>query len=76
MKTWERKEKKRVSLSDARPYYLDVTGQEAAYLTEQGIKFEGNVSEEKNNVIKISKSEKDIVENMLEIFKRKNNYKK
>ena len=62
-----------ISVSD---YYLKVTKQEAAYLTEQGIKFEGNVSEEKNNVIRISKSEKDIVENMLEIFRRKNNYKK
>ncbi len=76
VKTWGRKEKKRVSLSDARPYYLEVTGQEAAYLTEQGIRYDGSISEEKINVIKISKSEKDKVKNMLEIFRRKNNYKK
>lgn len=76
VKTWGRKEKKRVSLSDAQPYYLEVTGQEAAYLTEQGIRYDGSISEEKLNVIKISKSEKDKVENMLETFKRKYHYKK
>ena len=61
-----------ISVSD---YYLEVTKQEAAYLMEQGIKFEGNVLEE-NNVIKILKSKKEKVEGMLEIFRRKNNYKK
>ena len=71
-----KKREKRVSLSDARPYYLEVTGQEAAYLTEQGIRYDGSISEEKINVIKITKSEKDKVKNMLEIFRRKNNYKK
>ncbi len=76
VKTWGRKEKKRVSLSDAQPYYLEATGQEAAYLTEQGIRYDGSISEEKLNVIKISKSEKDKVENMLETFKRKYHYKK
>lgn len=59
-----------ISISD---YYLEATKQEAAYLTEQRIRFEANVLEEENNVIKISNSEKEKVEGMLEVFKRKNN---
>lgn len=58
-----------ISVSD---FYLEVTKQEAAYLTEQGVRFDGNISEEKNSVIKISKSEKDKVSNMLELFRKKN----
>ncbi len=72
VKTWGRKERKRVSLSDVQSYYLEVTKQEAAYLTEQGVRFDGNISEDKNSVIKISKSEKDKVSNMLELFRKKN----
>lgn len=58
-----------ISVSD---FYLEVTKQEAAYLTEQGVRYDGNTSENKNSVIKISKSEKDKVSNMLELFRKKN----
>lgn len=58
-----------ISVSD---YYLEVTKQEAAYLTEQGVRFDGNISEDKNSVIKISKSEKEKVTDMLELFRKKN----
>lgn len=62
-----------ISVSD---FYLEVTKQEAAYLTEQGVRYDGNISEEKNSIIKISKSEKDKVNDMLELFRKKNNIKK
>lgn len=62
-----------ISVSD---FYLEVTKQEAAYLTEQGVRYDGNISEEKNSVIKISKSEKEKVTDMLELFRKKNNIKK
>lgn len=57
-------------------FYFEVTKQEAAYLTEQGVRYDGNISENKNSVIKISKSDKDNVTDMLETFRRKNNLKK
>ncbi len=62
-----------ISVSD---FYLEVTKQEAAYLTEQGVRYDGNISEEKNSVIRISKFEKDKVTDMLKSFRRKNNLKK
>lgn len=62
-----------ISVSD---FYFEVTKQEATYLTEQGVRYDGNISENKNSVIKISKSEKDKVSNMLELFRKKNNIKK
>lgn len=61
-----------ISVSD---FYFEVTKQEAAYLTEQGVRYDGNISEEKNSVIKISKSEKDKVINLLESFRMNNNLK-
>ena len=57
-------------------FYFEGTKQEAAYLTEQGVRYDGNISENKNSVIKISKSEKDKVSNLLELFRQKNNIKK
>lgn len=56
-------------------YYLKVSCNEALYLKNQGIAFEGTIQKNKLNVIRINIKDRDQAENML-LYIRNNNIKK